>query len=356
MDELGESQSTGTSAGGERIDRQQATSSIPLKPGLNEIEALVPAEWIGARTGQGVVVVGYEVQGVPVSQYSEPIACDLKGVRVCFWKGEVGYREDVKVTRFWIDEQSCFNVVDPEPTRILQTPDGIYALFISPFTVAMGSNAGERIAEDRIDIAVGLLGSFQGRNIVFRKMYVNTYSFETKRAAAWSEAIPVPLSFRPPRLTAEGVRPVLEAEKAIWSLSEPERNRVHLSLKWFRDAMFDLGVNAFLKYWFAIETLSMPSTTDIGPLNDILRDVYCLTSRMEASAHFHTGLLFGLRGRIVHDGKIVPIDGRILLYLEYLYHDILRQLLQIPSERRLEHLLRASGYDYAAQLRKLATM
>jgi len=79
--------------------------SIPLKPGLNEIETLVPAEWIGGCAGQAVLVVGYEVQGLPASDYSAPIACDLKDVRIFFWKGEVGYREDVRLTRFWVKRE-----------------------------------------------------------------------------------------------------------------------------------------------------------------------------------------------------------------------------------------------------------
>src|SRR5262249_24916764 len=108
---------------------------------------------------------------------------------------------------------------------------GIYALFISPFTDTPGTNAGELNAEERIDVAVGLLGSFQGRNVVYRKVYANTYSFETQRASASSEPIPAPISFPPPVLTPDGLRPLLTAEKAIWSLPEPERNRVHLSLK-----------------------------------------------------------------------------------------------------------------------------
>jgi hypothetical protein len=103
-------------------------------------------------------------------------------------------------------------------------------------------------------------------------------------------------------------------------------------------------------YWFAIETISMPSTADIGPLNDILCNVYTLASRSEANSTFHTGLLVGLRSRIVHDGRIAPIDGRIIRYLEYLYHDVLRHVLKLPAAKRLENLVRASAFDYSAEL------
>ena len=222
------------------------------------------------------------MQGLPSSLYDNPLAADLNDVRVWFWKGQVGYRDEVRVTRFWVDEQGRFNVVEPEPTKIVTAPPGIYALLVSPFTATPETNAGELIAEERIEVAVGLLGSFQGRNIIYRKVYENTYSFETKLTSASSERLPVPISLPRPALTPDGLRPLLSAEKAIWTASEPDRNRVRLSLRWLRDAMFDSGVNAFLKYWLALETISMPSTPNIGPLDDILRSVHNLASRKEA--------------------------------------------------------------------------
>jgi hypothetical protein len=328
------------------------TSANPLQPLLTEIEQLVPPEWVNHRTG--VVMAAYEVQGAIPSSFEGMVGIELCDVRVFFWQGIAAYREEVLVTQFWIDAEGRFNVVDPEPTKIVKTPKGTYAVFLSPFTASPGTSDGELVAEDFIDVAVGLLGSFQGRNIVYRKVYTNTYTFATRSAAASSAAILVPLSFPRPIVTPEGLRPALRAEKVIWSLEESVRNRVRLSLRWARDAMFDLGVNAFLKYWFALETISMPSTSDIGPLNDVLCAIYGLASRGEATRQFHTGLLFGLRSRIVHDGQIVPIDGRILRYLDCLYHDVLRSVLQLPPERRLAEHIHASAYDYASELRKLA--
>jgi hypothetical protein len=301
-----------------------------------------------------VIVTCYEVQGLPENEFTRPVACDLKDVRVWFWKGHIGHREDVKVTRFWIDGQGQFNVVDPEPTEIVQTPEGIYSLLLSPFALVPSTNAGERVAEERIEIAIGLLASFQRRNIVFRKMFSNSYSFETRQATSSSEPLPMPLSFPPPNLTPEGIRPTLRAERSIWSLNEEHRNRVQLSLRWLCDATFDMGVNAFLKYWFAVETLAMHETSNIAPLNEALREIYALPSRADANERFNVGTLFGIRSRIVHDGKIVPIDGRVLVYLECLYHDVLRHVLSMPSEKRLEFLISASGFDYEKELHRLA--
>jgi len=100
----------------------------------------------------------------------------------------------------------------------------------------------------------------------------------------------------------------------------------------------------------------MPSTTDIAPLNDLLATVYGLSSGADASKKFHTGLLFGLRSRIVQDGRIVPIDGRVLRYCEFMYHDALRHILKLRSERRLELLLHDRSFDCAQHLLTLTKM
>ena len=78
--------------------------SFPLNQArLINIETLVPTEWVGTRQKTAVVIVCYEVQGVPESQF-RPTMCDLKEqVRVILFKGGPRFREPVKVTNFWVD-------------------------------------------------------------------------------------------------------------------------------------------------------------------------------------------------------------------------------------------------------------
>ena len=330
------------------------TERVAIRPGLSRIETFVPEEWIGDRIGRGVGVVCYEVQGLLDGELKSPFALALKSVRVVFFHGEAHYREEVTVTRFWIDDQGRFNVVDPEPTAVVKAPLGTYAMFLAPFQGAPDDDSGRREAEVLIDIATGLVGSFQGRNAIFRQVYINSYSFETRRASSWSETITVPLSFPKPEVTARGLTPILAADDAIHSLSTQERDRVQLSLRWMREAMFDSGVNAVLKYWFAIEILSMQSDTNIRRLNQLLQKIYQLSSTKEANETFHTGLLASLRSRIAHGGRILPIDGRILKYMDCMYFDVLRHIVGLPTERRLSVYLSSTTYDLREELRLLA--
>jgi hypothetical protein len=326
---------------------------IPITSPFTSIEDLVPNEWVEPRNGKALLMIAYEVQGIAASGLTQPLACDLKDVRVLVWKGNLSYREEVKVTRFWIDDARRFNIVEPEPTAILKTPDGLYAIFMSHYTVTPDTNQGELEAQRRIEIAAALFDSFQGRNVIFQKMYENTYNFETKAALSWSAPILVPFSYPTPDLTAAGFKQIIAAERARWSLGDVERNRLELSLRWFLQGSFATGIDAFLKLWFAIEVLAMPSDTNIAPLNDVVANIYELTDGKQASATFHIGLLFGLRSKIVHRGFMPALDDRLLRYCEHLYHDVLRHSLNLPSERRLGQLANDPSFDYGAILRSL---
>jgi len=328
---------------------------IPLKL-FNRLEDLVPADWREPAQNRALFISAYEFQGIPSAEFLEYVACDLKDVRVLFWKGELSHREEVRVTTFWIDADGLLNVADPNPTRVVKTPESLYTIFLSPFTSTEGTNAGELKAEERIEVARALLGAFQGRNIAYVKVFENTYSFEKGDLTSWSQPIPLPISFPRPVIGNEGLTPTLEAERGKWSLPAGERNRVELSLRWFGQAMYSYGVDAFLKYWFAIETLGMQGSSNIRPLNEILAAVYQLDSTTAAKERFHTGLLSSLRSKIVHNGQLPAIDGRLLRFCEYLYHDVLRHKLGLHAERRLERLLNDASFDHSAYLRTLLSV
>jgi hypothetical protein len=94
--------------------------------------------------------------------------------------------------------------------------------------------------------------------------------------------------------------------RAANALSEsPERERIELSLRWYDEAKRESGVDSFLKFWFALETLAMPNTTDIAPIRNALSLAY--PDCGDVDKKFGIGRTFGLRGRIVHDGIRVEI-------------------------------------------------
>ncbi|MBD0325807.1 MAG: hypothetical protein ICV68_05215, partial [Pyrinomonadaceae bacterium] len=125
---------------------------------------------------------------------------------------------------------------------------------------------------------------------------------------------------------------------------------IKLSLRWFESALYGKGgIDAYLKYWFAIETLGMPSTTNIRPLVESLSRAYGI-SHEEAQQKFSIGRLFGLRSRIVHEGQIISVHQNLTKYIEALYVDVLLEHLGLASEHRAEDVIDDPNFDLARYL------
>ena len=83
-------------------------------------------------------------------------------------------------------------------------------------------------------------------------------------------------------------------------MQRPERDRLLFSLssRWYQAARVEPSRSfAFLQYWFAIEVLAMPNSTNVGPLRIVVADS---TGSGESEWREFVGKLFGLRGRLVH--------------------------------------------------------
>lgn len=64
---------------------------------------------------------------------------------------------------------------------------------------------------------------------------------------------------------------------------------------------YSFGVDAFLKYWIAIEIIAMPDSSNIKHLIEILADIYEIRKE-DAKKNFGVGKIFGFRSKIVHHG------------------------------------------------------
>jgi len=128
------------------------------------------------------------------------------------------------------------------------------------------------------------------------------------------------------------------------------RNRIHLSLRWFTAADRENGVDAYLKYWIALETLAT-NTTNINSLNDTLAATSKVSSQ-KAKQDFRASRLFDLRGRIVHGGYQKGLDAWLLKYIESLYIGALFQKIGMECERRAEYLLEDGKFEVSKYFSK----
>ncbi len=104
--------------------------------------------------------------------------------------------------------------------------------------------------------------------------------------------------------------------------AHPDGERFGLALRWMDEATRTEGVDAYIKAWVALETLAMPDTTNIRPMNEALGRIYGMSTD-EASERFLTGRLAGLRASVVHDGDQRFVKDKLILYLHALFKDLL---------------------------------
>lgn len=305
-----------------------------LQPGeTRRFVDLVPSWWFKALQGSSVWITGYRVLRTPKECFSsgpKMIDLALAQVRAIVLHGTVTYM-DASEARIEIIEDDRWRL-DPSKTRERVAPEGVYLLLLAPHQIN-GSAANEAVTREHLGVAAGLLAAFNGRNMVYEHLFDNIIEMADERTSAFTPVVDNPFWFAPPDVSDSRLDTISKADRAIAALPQSDRNRLCLSLRWFGSAIHDDGVDAYLKYWIALETLGMRNTTDIRPLEENLSRAYNL-SLEEVHKRFWVGRLFGLRCRIVHDGQIVPIHGRLSRYMEALYADILHVSLGLPCEQR----------------------
>lgn len=308
---------------------------------------LAPASWFTQPEQSSLWVTAYRVQRVPVAAVAlKPRILDLDGVRVLFGFGSLKYWDAAQAKIEMVDEAQYQVVGTPEMRK---TPTGVYALLLTPFDVD-GVKGNEVLTRQRISESAAFLAAFHGRNIIYEHLFDNIIGMGKNTTTTFSRTSEDPMWFERPDLADQRLAVMRLAWKTMASLPDPDRQRIRLSLRWFVAAMQDEEVDSFLKYWIALEILAMGGTTDVRRLNESLARAYQIPYN-EAAQRFAVGRLFGLRSQIVHEGRLTPIHGNLLKYLEALYIDLLFAQIKLPNERRAFGLAGDSSLDFQSMLR-----
>jgi len=303
-----------------------------------DLKKLIPSYWFKDLTNSSIWVTCYSMYEISKEDIRDyPKILDFENVRAIILFGEVSYLNYSDFIPQIINSRIHF---DKSKIRKEKTPIGTYLLVLTPFDID-GKEGNVNQTKIEISIVAGLLGSFNGRNMIFEKIFENIY--KGGQISFYSHVFENPSWFAKPDISNSRLEIISKANKTISSLPEHERNRVCLSLRWFEQALFDNGVNAFLKYWIALETISMPNTTNIQPLVEILSRAYNLSYEV-AKESFAIGKLFGLRARIVHGGHIISIHAQLIRYMEALYSDILQTHLGLSCEQRAMNILKGADF------------
>jgi hypothetical protein len=303
---------------------------------------LVPSDWFKKPAESSVWMAGYRIFKVPPELLaSGPKIIDLAKVRAILVFGKMTYQDSSQVEIEFISENQWR--VNAGSFGQRETPEGAYLLLMSPFDTD-GVTGHEASTRQTIALYVGLLATLFGRNIVYRRLFDNIVQCGKEQVSSFNRAVENPLWFPAPIIDDTHLAELTAADARIASLADQDKQRIQLSLRWFESAVFDNGVDAFLKCWIALETLGMPDTTNIRPLNETLAGAYGI-SVDEARDRFGIGKLFGLRSRIVHDGVFVTIGGEFQKYTEAIFIDVLRHELELTCAKKAEEILTNPTFD-----------
>jgi hypothetical protein len=307
----------------------QVTREIPL-------EEFIPDDWKVAGT-TSVWIRLYRAFRVSLEELraAAPVEARPTGLRVSLLIGKPKHPRRGTITLVseveWHIEQSA---------DLVEAPEGAYVMLITPFATAEPGD--EPATVNLIDATAGALAAICGRNAVFERVSDYEYHLDQRmssRELAWEN----PIAFDPPRLGARHAT-VYSVLARILDDNAPRRSKTLLSLRWLEAATRAGGVDAYLKYWIALETLLMTSFGDFSPIVESLSRAYSITSS-EAGQRFAIGRMFGLRGRILHAGKQPPIHGTLLQYIEAICGDLLLETYGLPTFQRAAEVLARADFS-----------
>lgn len=320
--------------------------SEDIQPPRHTMGALAQQTWFKDRDKSSIFVAAYRaLHADNIQLKTGAVIFDFDRVRAILAYGILNYI-DPSGTKIKFDSES--NATIEISIENAKTEEGSHLILITPYDLD-GVPGNEAEARSRIKSTVGLLTALHGRNIAYRVVFENVVGVGDDKTTVVSPIFENPNWFPKVDMAADKIALTSIVGQKVALLEEARRTRIELSLRWFENALYDMGVDAFLKYWIAIETLGMPDTSDIRPLNELPSAAYSVSSD-DVKHLFKIGRIFGLRSRIVHDGQIIPFHAQLGRYVEALYVDLLLAILDLPSERRLERVLAQKGFDLNSYL------
>lgn len=304
------------------------------------IRDLVPKHWFSDPGQSSVWISGYRMLRIfPIDLPSGPIHLDLHGIRTVFSYGTITYLDSSAATPH-VSEDGKFHMDASKVEK--QAGPGAHLLLLVPFKVD-GNEESESAMRKRISDVIGLLIAVNDRNMAYEHLFDYVQDVEGNERSVIGEVMVNPLAIPKPDISRAQLDFITDLDNIIELFPDAQKNRVRLSLRWYEQALRDIGANAFVKLWIAIETIAMPDTTNIKPIIKSLANSNSLSVN-DAASRYQIGRLFGIRSKTVHDGMQIYIPGSVIDYMECIFIDLLMNELGRPSMGKAEEHI-AKGFD-----------
>lgn len=259
----------------------------------------------------------------------------LPRARAILISGIVRYADHSQMRMLMHDETNWEMVGAPNPN--VATPPGTYLLLMLPF-VTDGQAPDEPDVRARLSEITAVAHAIAGKNAVFSVVFENEIAMNKLEVSAVSPSYLNPTSIDPPRLGRDNLGQFRRVMELVHDQSEHSA-KLRLSLRWYEASTREEDhTDAFVKCWVALETLAMTTYSDLNALVGHLAHGYGI-SDAEARATFHVGQVFRVRGRIIHEGLLIPMPYWVLDYLWAVYVDILFDVLGEIVEGRARRVL-----------------
>lgn len=290
---------------------------------------LVPADWFKEPEKSSIWITAYRILFADKEKLKSGQLYDFSNLRVILIYGKFQYLETSHI-KPELDNNG--NVTLKGNIKNIDTPEGGWLIILQPYVID-GVEATEYKVKVNAGIYAALFAAMNGRNMAFERVVDNIATLKDDKTTAMSPSFINPSAFPIPDVSKERCETIHKAGLILQKKPDNIRRRIELSLHWYEKGMRSMGLDGFVNYWIAIETLGMPDTTNIRPLNQCLASAYGITIE-EATNKFGMGKIFGFRSRILHNGEDLSINQLLSEYMECIFIDILLENLDVISERK----------------------
>lgn len=291
----------------------------------------IPEGWFSSPQVDRVRQVVYRMATISEKDWlGRGTIIDIAGIRVVLDFASLTYQGGARAV---FDDQKNSVYVKGKP-EVFKTGRAAWLILLIPCDENDSSLHGSL----GVNSLAGIFSTICGRNTVYEKEFEQVLSIREDKISVATNVVENPNVFPKPNLSSGSLALLVRAIEQIEKLPTLERNRIELSLHWLESSLRSQGLDTFIKAWIALEILAMPDGTNIKPINDFLADVYGMSSA-EAHHTFLVGKIFGLRGRILHKGELLPLTFVVEEYLYAIFIDVLLAILELPSEGRSQSFL-----------------
>ncbi|MFN0178966.1 MAG: hypothetical protein ACKVZ0_09200 [Gemmatimonadales bacterium] len=328
-----------------------STGAERQQPGIvpawsGPLGGIAPAEWFTDRSTSSFWLRLYTILGIPRDEIVERVTAFIPEAATTFigFEGKAqfavaslhGLKVPFSHIRPGADEWGRslvrLELVDKE------IPDGAYLMLTVPYRVD-GAAGDEEMVRASLDRIVCLLVLHAGLNLARDLVFDGEVDAGTSQVTVASDIVSVPQPEEGPQLHTDLGGHIAEVADRLKYASGEKRERLMLALDLMASAIRQ--PHGFFEYWTSLEVVCAGKAP---AMRARLGQIYHVTAQ-EAGKQSRLDVIAGWRHSYVHQGRRPPLTASVERYLQFLFLDLLRHELELPTRQYAGAVRNAAGYD-----------